>query len=314
MLFSELKKHIRTERLHPAYLVVGEDAFLLSGAIKQFCALAEPFPAFNLSEITAPESVADVAEACESLPLSGERRVVIVRQCKADMSGLARYLDDPCPTTVLVFCAEKPESGLSKIVSRLTVVDCSKLDRKTELAWIAVKSKEWGAGITEAAARLLTEYCADDMSRVSAELSKLCSYRYGGVVSEEDVLTLVSPTLDFKIFALADAVAGRQAGKAAITLKNLTESGVSPVTLLGLLYGHFRRLLYVAITPAYERMPADLGVKEFAVRKAKEQAARFTPVKLKRICDSLQNADYDVKSGKLTDKTALELAVLGALL
>ncbi|MDE6398393.1 MAG: hypothetical protein K2L51_03640, partial [Clostridiales bacterium] len=77
MLFSELKKHIRTGQLRPAYLVVGEDAFLLNGAIKQFCALADPLPDFNLSEITAPESADAVAEACESLPLSGERRVVI---------------------------------------------------------------------------------------------------------------------------------------------------------------------------------------------------------------------------------------------
>ena len=80
-----------------------------------------------------------------------------------------------------------------------------------------------------------------------------------------------------------------------------------------MLYAHFRRLLYVAITPYYERMPSDLGVKEYAVKKAKEQAARFTPLKLKKICDILQSADYGIKSGKMTDKTALELTVLRAL-
>ena len=105
----------------------------------------------------------------------------------------------------------------------------------------------------------------------------------------------------------------RQSQKAAAVLKNMLESGVSPLLLLSMLYGHFRRLLYVSITPGYERMPADLGVKEYAVRKAKEQASRFTPVKLKKICDSLQEADYDVKSGKMNDKTALELAVFKAL-
>ena len=83
--------------------------------------------------------------------------------------------------------------------------------------------------------------------------------------------------------------------------------------LIGMLYSHFRRLLYTAITPQYDRMPADLGVKEFAVRKAKEQAGKFTPKKLKKICDGLQETDFDIKSGRITDKVALELTVLRAL-
>ena len=313
MLFSELKKHMTTGPLHAAHLVTGEDAFLASDAVARFRALAEPMPDFNLSELTAPESAAPIIEACESLPLGGDKRVVIVRQCKADLSPLTGYLSDPCPSTVLVFCAEKPESNYTKILGKLTVVDCAKLDTKTVLSWIAVKSKTFGASVKENAARLLIDYCAGDMSRVSAELQKLCAFRYGGVIEEADVVALTAPTLDFKIFALSEAVALRQSQKAAAVLKNMLESGVSPLLLLGMLYGHFRRLLYVSITPGYERMPADLGVKEYAVRKAKEQASRFTPVKLKKICDSLQEADYDVKSGKMNDKTALELAVFKAL-
>ena len=314
MLFGELKKHIKTGELYPAYLVTGEDAFLIASSLKFFRALAEPVPDFNLSEISAPESAATIIEACESLPLAGERRVVIVGQIgKTDLSAVGKYLDDPCPTTTLVFVSVKPEPVLAKIMPKLAVVDCSKLNRKTILSWIAANSKEYGAGITESAAELLIDYCACDMSRISAELNKLCSYRVGGVISEEDVVQLTAPDVDFKIFALSEAVAGRNAGKAAAVLKNLTESGASPVMLLGMLYAHFRRLLYVAITPYYERMPSDLGVKEYAVKKAKEQAARFTPLKLKKICDILQSADYGIKSGKMTDKTALELTVLRAL-
>lgn len=313
MLFSDLKKHIRSGELFPAYLVTGEDAFLVAGALSMFRALAEPMPDFNLSELTAPESAAAIVEACECLPLGADRRVVIVSQCKTDLGPIAAYLQNPCPSTVLVFCAEKPENNLSKLMAKLTIVDCAKLDKSTVRAWIAAKSSAFGASITAAAADLLIEYCASDMSRVSAELQKLCAYRTDGVVSDADVAALVAPTLDFKIFALSEAVAAKQSQKAAVILKSLVESGVSPVMLLGLLYAHFRRLLYVSVTPPYDRMAADLGVKEYAVKKAKEQATRFTPVRLKRICDWLQAYDYDVKSGKMTDKNALELIVLQSL-
>ncbi len=313
MLFSELKKHLQAEKTEPAYFVTGEDAFLTASALNMFRALAEPMPDFNLSELNSPESCSDIIEACESLPLGADRRVVIVRGCKADMSGIAKYLQNPCPTTVLVFAAEKPEKNFSQIMNKLAVVDCAKLDKRTVLKWIAQNTQKFGSSITESAAALLIEYCAGDMSRISAELSKLCSYRYGGIIGEEDVAALTAPTLDFKIFALSETVASKQPKKAALVLKNLTESGASPVMLLGMLYAHFRRLLYAAITPPYERMAFDLGVKDYAVKKAKEQAARFTPAKLKKICDSLQEADYNVKSGKITDKTALELVVLRAL-
>lgn len=313
LLFNELKKHILSRTLHPAYLVTGEDAFLVSNALRLFRTLAEPTPEFNLSEISDCDSAGVIVEACQSLPLAGDYRVVIVTAAKFDMQPIAAYLDNPCPSTVLVFATEKPESGWAKIISRLTVVDCSKLDKRTILSWIAVKCKEYCVSVTESAAGLLIEYCGGDMSRIAAELGKLCAYRTGGTINEEDVTDLISPTLDFKIFALGEAVASRQPQKAATVLKNLIESGVAPVSLLGLLYAHFRRLLYVAITPPYERMAADLGVKEYAVKKAKEQARQFTPVKLKKICDNLQAFDYEIKSGRITDKNALELIVLQAL-
>lgn len=314
MLFSELKKHLRTEDIKSAYYVTGEDAFLIQSALKLFRALAEPVPDFNLGEMVAPQSAVAIAEACESLPLGGDRRVVIVTEfAKTDMTALHKYLDNPCPSTVLVFCSEKPENNMSKLMSKLAIVDCSKLDRRTVLSWIAVRSREYGSSITESAAQMLIDYCAGDMSRVAAELGKLCSYRLDGVISEDDVASLTAPTLDFKIFALSEAVAARDSKKAAVVLKSLTESGASPVMLIGMLYSHFRRLLYTAITPQYDRMPADLGVKEFAVRKAKEQAGKFTPKKLKKICDGLQETDFDIKSGRITDKVALELTVLRAL-
>lgn len=314
MLFNELKKHIRTEKLHSAYYVTGEDSFLINSSLRFFRELAEPMRDFNLSEIAAPESAAVILEACESLPLCADKRVVIVTEfAKTDIGALHKYFDNPCPSTVLVFASQKPESNVSKLMNKFTIVDCSKLDRRTVLNWIAARTREYESSITESAALLLTDYCANEMSRISSELTKLCSYRRGGIISEDDVADFISPTLDFKIFALSEAVAGRNAKKTALVLKNLTEGGVSPVMLLGMLYAHFRRLLYVAITPPYERMAADLGVKDYAVKKAKEQAAKFTPRKLKKICDELQIADADVKSGRINDKTALELSVLGAL-
>ena len=314
MVFSELKKHLLTRNFHPGYFVSGEDAFLVSNALRLFRELCDPMRDFNLSELDSPESAAQVVESCECLPLGAQYRVVIVTHFTLDASPLLKYLDNPNPSTVLVFYAPKPENNMSKIISRLTVVDCSKLEPKMMLGWIASKTRECGSSITSDAANTLIDYCAGDMSRISSELTKLCAYRYGGLIENADVTDQVVPTLDYKIFELSEAVALKNTAKAAKMLRSLTEGGAAPVQLLGMLYSHFRRLLYVSITPQYDRMTADLGVKsDYAVKKAKEQAARYTPRKLKAICDNLMAADYDVKFGKMNDQTALELVVLTAL-
>lgn len=314
MVFSELKKHLLARNLHPAYFVSGEDAFLVSNALRLFRELTDPLRDFNLCELTSPESAVEIVEACECLPLGADVRVVIVTRFTSDATAVAKYLDAPNPSTVLVFCAPKPEANVAKIISRFTVVDCSKLEPKLMMGWIAAKTKEYGSSITSDAANTLVEYCAGDMSRISAELTKLCAYRYGGLVESKDVAAQVAPTLDYKIFELSEAVALKNTSKAAKMLRSLTEGGVQPVQLLGMLYAHFRRLLYVAITPQYDRMASDLGVKsDYVIKKAKEQAARYTPRKLKSICDNLIAADCDVKFGRMNDRTALELVVLTAL-
>ncbi|MDE7395577.1 MAG: DNA polymerase III subunit delta [Clostridiales bacterium] len=313
MLFSELKRHIRAGQLHPAYIVTGEDAFLRLSAVNMFRALSGDMPDFNLCELVSPESATVITDACNALPLMNPRRVVLVSSCKTDLAGVEKYLDSPSPTTVLVFICEKPDATFSKILKKLTVVDCAKLDRSTIMSWIAMRTKENGSSITQPAASLLIDYCALDMARISAELDKLCAYQYDGVIEENDVSKLTSATLDFKIYELSEAVATKQAKKAAQILQSLSESGAAPVALLGMLYAHFRRLLYVSVTPSYERMASDLGVKEFAVKKAQQQAARFSARRLKAICDSLHKADYDFKTGKINDQTALELVVLRAL-
>lgn len=313
LLFTELKRHIGSGELHPAYIVTGEDAFLRLSAVNMFRALAGDMPDFNLCELSSPETATEITDACNALPLMNPRRVVLVQSCKTDLTAVERYLDNPCATTVLVFVCEKPDAAFSKVLKKLTVVDCAKLDRGIALNWIAAKTKENGSSITQSAASLLIEYCALDMARISAELNKLCSYRYGGLIEESDVAALTSATLDFKIYELSEAVATKQAKKAALVLQSLNESGAAPVALLGMLYAHFRRLLYVSVTPPYDRMASDLGVKEFAVKKAIQQAARFSPRRLKAICDRLHKADYDFKTGKINDKTALELVVLRAL-
>ena len=69
--------------------------------------------------------------------------------------------------------------------------------------------------------------------------------------------------------------------------------------LLVSLYNHFRRMFYCLTTKEGNATVAEmLGVKEYAVKKTREQASKFTAKRVKAIVDRLAAADAAFKSGE----------------
>ena len=60
-------------------------------------------------------------------------------------------------------------------------------------------------------------------------------------------------------------------------------------------------------------MAKELGVKEYAIKKATEQCKKFTPKMLKQAVDMFAKYDADFKSGKISIQAALNL-VMGKIM
>ena len=56
-----------------------------------------------------------------------------------------------------------------------------------------------------------------------------------------------------------------------------------------------------------------LGVKEYAIRKQREQVKNFSKLQLKKIYALLEEVDYKIKSGAMLADTALNYLVLSIL-
>ena len=73
-----------------------------------------------------------------------------------------------------------------------------------------------------------------------------------------------------------------------------------------MLLSNFRRMFFAAIskdTPA--TLAQKLGVKEYAIKVAKDLSRRFTPVKLKNILEFGAELDLKIKSGSMNAENAL---------
>lgn len=311
MEFTAFKKHLAGKSYAPCYLVAGDDAFVVKSASDMLRNLVE-IPEFNHTLLNDTATGRDVVEACEQLPVMSDLRVVEVDGYKRDVGPIEQYLKNPSPTTVLFFryVGAVPQQ-VALIKKTVTEVNCNRLDPDVIVRWIGAQTAKQGASISTAAADLLVKLCNMQMTRVESELNKLISATTD-TIDEKLVAELVTPDTEYKIYQLGDALASLDAPKTYDVYASLIQS-LPPVTILGTLYGHFRRLLYAAITADKSTLPSALGVKEYAVTVATRQAKRFTPMRLKNIVDNLNRYDYAVKVGAIGDREALDTFIAQTL-
>lgn len=139
----------------------------------------------------------------------------------------------------------------------------------------------------------------DQTRRASMELDKLALYRPDGVVSPDDVRELVAEAVPGSAWALADAVAERDAAKALHLLDALAETMAEPVVVV-VLHRRVRELLELL-----DRMPGAknlaavalaMGIKhEFRARRLAEQARKWQLDELIAAIDGLLELDAVVK-------------------
>jgi DNA polymerase III delta subunit len=139
----------------------------------------------------------------------------------------------------------------------------------------------------------------DQTRRSSMELDKLALYRPDAIVSPDDVRALVAEAVPGSAWALADAVAEREAAKAVGLLETLAESMPEPVVVV-VLHRRIRELLELQ-----DRMPGAknlaaaalaMGIKsDFRARRLAEQARKWRPEELIAAIDGLLELDAVVK-------------------
>ncbi|MBE5731280.1 MAG: DNA polymerase III subunit delta [Clostridia bacterium] len=300
MKFIELKKHLSQQK-DACYLLSGDDPFVLSSAIKAFEAIVE-LPEMNLIRLESP-TAADIVNAALVFPMMSPFRLIVVEKFEKDAEELKKYLLSPSETTVIVIVSPTVTKNLSGIPA-LTVVDCSRLDGSVILSYIARECNSGGVNISQPAAQLLIDSCNRFMSRISVELKKLIAYKKSGVISSEDVAKLVNADPEYKVFELGDCLASGK-GERALTILDDMLGGGSVAGVFGIIYKHFRQLLYVAVTQNDDDVRRNLGVNEYALKRIRAQAKGFSPKQLKSICDRLHKVDSDYKSGLISDKLAI---------
>jgi DNA polymerase-3 subunit delta len=322
------------------YILYGQDDFSLDQAVGKVKAdLGDrEMVATNTTSLEGQHlTLGELRNKCDAAPFLSSHRLVIVdgllgrfevKQSRpragkgksgnglGEWEGLASYIKQMPETTVLMLVdgEMKGQNPLLKKLSPLAEVRTFPLLRGRDLkAWIQQRVKEEGGDITPQAVNLLAELIGGDLWAMNGEIQKLLLYSQERPISEDDVRQLVSHVQEANIFALVDAVAEGRTELAQRILHRLYDDGVAPTYILVMITRQFRLIAQAKdMGPGLSRLQIQdrLGLKSsYSLDKTLGQAKLYDFEGVKRAYDKLLETDLAIKTGKYSDKLALELLV-----
>lgn len=321
MKFEELKNNLKS-KIEPAYLLMGVDEFLLSSAYN----LIVKYSGMQMEDLNLIKfgegiiDMKDVVRALNTLPVFCDKKIVYldIRMSKLNelknIKDLQEYLE--CPNMSSVLIVNLGSNDIKFIDKNIESIDCNRLGINIVSLKIKQIANMSNKNISEETIKLLYDYALGDLAKITVELNKLISY-VGDKDSIEisDIKELVTPSLEYQVFELTDALAKKNSIKVYQIISDMKAKKDEFRTLPAIIFSHFRRLFMVALNQDKNRMELSklLGVKEYAVKMSMQQAGLFSKSQLKKINELLSQVDFDLKQSNMSIDNAVGLIVLKIL-
>ncbi len=313
---------IKKGNLAPIYFLMGEEAYYIDGIsnyIEQ-TVLSEEEKGFNQMVLYGRDvTIEEVVSNAKRYPMMAERQVVIVKEAQ-DLSrtigNLVSYVENPQPTTVLVFCYKYKKLDARKKLAKVlkkekaVIFESKKLYENQVPEWIIRVLSGKGYSITPKAAQMLTEFLGNDLSKVNNELEKLqLIVKPEQQITPEIVEQNIGISKDFNNFELQNAIGAKDVKKAFAIVQYFAQNTKNhPIVMtVALLYSFFSKLLkYHAISNKAEA-PKTLGVSPYFIKDYQTAASNYSMKEVSGIIASIREIDMKSKGVGAANMTPADL-------
>jgi DNA polymerase-3 subunit delta len=270
------------------YFLQGEENFYIT-QIADFIeknAVPEAEKAFNLTLLYGAErTLAEIIGNAKRYPVMAQRQVVIVKEAQdiKDLSKekgeelLIRYVSNPVPSTILVFCyrgkkLDKRKSLYKTIDKYAIVVDSEKMYDNQLPAWINNYIEMKGHSVDINAQHLLADSIGNDLERLSNEIDKmLINFKEPITITPGIVSKFVGISKEYNSFELQKAIGARNILKANRIINYFSENPrVNPVIpVIALIFSYFSKLMIIhkAGPIRDSELAAMVGVPPFFIKE-----------------------------------------------
>ena len=268
-IMSELKSGI----YHPVYYLMGEEGYFTDKITDYIIenSLTEMERDFNLSVFYGLESDIDtIVTAAKRFPMMAERQVIVVREAQMlkNIDNLLFYLQNPQPTTVLVFAhkngsIDKRKKVAAELERKGVVLDSKKVRDDQLPAFITSYMREKGLAADNKSVLMMRESIGADLSRIAGEIDKLAIAMPQGTtaITPELVEEHIGISKEYNNFELQNALVNKDVYKANKIINYFAQNPKkNPIQMtLALLFSFFSNVMMSYYAPD----KSERGVAEF---------------------------------------------------
>lgn len=314
---QRLKNAIREKNADRLYFFYGEEVFLLRHYLNQLkkCLLEELTESFNFRKLTSETfDIRSFSDAVEAMPMMAEHTLVQVDEIdifklnEADRNAMTEILSDIPEHCTVVFSYEtvpyKPDKRYKKLWDAVEhngiAVEFPKQEKRDLVAWIARHFAAEKKRISPELCVYLIDITGGTMTALAGEISKIAAFSGTETITKSDIDAVTEPVLDAATFDMVDLLGQGQCGPALIKLQQLFKMQQEPVTILGAIGMHFRRLSTARILldngkPASELMRL-YGIGDYPARKSMGTAGKFSRAFYQKAAELVLETDHKLKT------------------
>ena len=321
--YEEVMIGLKQGKYAPAYMLCGKEPYYIDKVadyIEQNV-LDEMAREFDQTIIYGKDlssgDVSSVIGAARGFAMMGGYKVIIVKEAQniKKWDALAMYMDNPQPSTILVFCYKygSPDKRLALFKNWEkkggVLMESDPLKDYQVEKWIrdyvAQRNKELKANgdevqIDDKVTKILADSIGSDLTQIVGALQKLIDGRPEGIKVIDTALVErnIGISKDFNVFELQDALIKSDVVKANRITQYFASSKDHPmVKELGILYGFFANLMiYHYLPDKSERAVASaLGINPYFVKDYAAAAKRYSAGKTFAIIGYFRETDARLK-------------------
>jgi len=318
MTADDILKDLKNRKYKPIYLLHGDEPYFINQVSNyvEDQLLSEAERGFNQTVLYGKDTeVMTVLNAAKRYPMMAEYQVVLVKEAqdmkwgrddddKKTINPLLSYLENPLPSTILVFCYkygkfDKRKKTYKAIEKNGVVFESAPLYDNKIPSWIEGFAGSKGYKIDQQASAMMAEYLGNDLSKIANELEKLMlNVSAGQTITMQHVQDNIGISKEYNVFELQSALSRKDPFKVNQII-NYFEANpkANPIVLvLGNLNNFFSKVLlyHYAKDKTPQSLARELGVNPYFIKDYELAARSYNYGKSMQIISLLR--EYDLKS------------------
>ena len=313
---QELKSAIRDRNPGRLYFFYGEEVFLLHHYLEQLKkkTVDELTESFNFHKLNSETfDMQTFADAVENLPMMAERTMVqvddvdIFKLAENDRNHMVEILSDIPDYCTVVFThitvEYKPDKRLKKLWDAVDknglAVEFARQSQKDLIAWVGRHFAAYDKRISTELCAYLIDITGGMMTDLKVEIDKIAAFSGAHEIVKQD---------------MTDLLGAGEYGQALLKLQQLFKMQQEPLSILGAVGSHFRRIGAARTILDSGRGSGDLmklcGLSDYPARKTMDAARRFSAAFCARAAELVVETDYRMKTSYDEPERLLELLIL----